>query len=154
MAPSCSPVTPLALWRRRDSTNSAPLAPVSFCLPDGGRLQRELRINYNMSEVRALLADEIQFDPDQLDIYCDSEPEPVADSLVLAGLDVEHRQLTLHVQLREPAAAPVRPAGQPERHPPAAPPLKPVKGHDSQQQPFARRVYEWGMRRRCSLRWR
>ena len=66
MAPLCSPVMPLSLWRRRDSTNSAPLARVSVCLPDGCQVQRELRINYNMTEVRALLADEIQFDPDQV----------------------------------------------------------------------------------------
>lgn len=59
-----------------------------------------------MSEIRALLADEIQFDPEQLDI-CGPEPatEPVPDSLVLAGLDAERRQLTLHVRLRhEPRA--------------------------------------------------
>ena len=73
MAPLCSPVTPLALWRRRDSTNSAPVARVSVCLPDGEQVMRELRINYNMDEVRALLADEIQFDPDQVGLagVCD-----------------------------------------------------------------------------------
>ncbi|XP_037087361.1 uncharacterized protein LOC119107892 [Pollicipes pollicipes] len=102
----------LALWRRRDSTNSAPVARVSLCLPDGGRLLRELRINYNISELRALLADEIQFDPDQLDIFCgpDLALERVPDSLVLAGLDVERRHVTLHVRLRSAADGGARPS--------------------------------------------
>ena len=101
----------------------------------------------------------------QLDIYCDSEPEPVPDSLVLAGLDVEHRDLTLHLQLKSPAAAAAAPAALPAPiaaeaaaagaegpSPPATGLPKPAKGHDDAHQPFARRVYEWGMRRRCSLR--
>ena len=78
------------------------------------------------------------------------------DSLVLAGLDVEHRDLTLHLQLKSPPvpAAPA-PAEDSELQSPPEPTAlasKPRKGSTGSHQPFARRVYEWGWRRRCSLR--
>jgi len=102
-----APYESLHLWRRRDSVNSAPMARVRLCMPDGARLQRHLRINYNMSELRNLLAAEMTADPEQLDIYTGTGPEQerIPDFLVLAGLDVESREVTLHVRLRKTSDA-------------------------------------------------
>ncbi|XP_037070820.1 IQ and ubiquitin-like domain-containing protein [Pollicipes pollicipes] len=84
-------------WRDADTSqvNSAPKMVVPFLLPGGRRLVKELHINYNMREVLELLAEDLHCEPDQLEIYEGTEPVP--DSLVLAGLDLEQEGFALSV---------------------------------------------------------
>ena len=47
-------------------TNSAPKVAVPFVVSGGRRLVKELHINYNMREVLAVLAQELNYHPDDV----------------------------------------------------------------------------------------
>ena len=62
--------------RSLQRTNSAPKVAVPFVVSGGRRLVKELHINYNMREVLAVLAEELNHHPDDVS----TEPGCVVDT--------------------------------------------------------------------------
>lgn len=57
----------LQMMREQETkTNSAPVMPVTFMLPGGKRMTKDMHINYNMKEVAALLAADLNCWPEEV----------------------------------------------------------------------------------------